>query len=176
MGNNKLKNMREILQLKHWQLFLILLPIFILASFEFESEQEAKKLYFLNIIGSAGILIWSFIQTFELIKLLPKTIKLNTNLYYINAFLVFTIMIGGLIISKGEQIHFDGIYALLGIYIIYAFFQSFGFAGRIIKSLEIKCKSRKRDSIGYFFLYLFSPIGIWILQPKINKQLKHYKL
>jgi hypothetical protein len=43
------------------------------------------------------------------------------------------------------------------------------FVAKIIKSVELQRRARFSDYIGYFFLVWFYPIGIWILQPQINK-------
>jgi hypothetical protein len=43
------------------------------------------------------------------------------------------------------------------------------FVAKIIKSAELQRRARFSDYIGYFFLVWFYPIGIWILQPEINK-------
>ena len=42
-------------------------------------------------------------------------------------------------------------------------------AAKTIKTVELQKKVTFSDFAGEFFLLWFSPIGIWILQPKINK-------
>jgi hypothetical protein len=42
------------------------------------------------------------------------------------------------------------------------------FVAKITKSVELKRRARFSDYIGYFFLVWLYPIGIWIIQPKIN--------
>jgi hypothetical protein len=46
------------------------------------------------------------------------------------------------------------------------------FPARILRSLESKEKADNEDGFWYFLLFLFLPVGIWILQPKINKLTK----
>ncbi len=159
--------MNWILKIKHWQIFLLLFPFLIIASINFQGDFE--NLYWINLIGIAVYLIWSFLLTNELIKIVPKDFNLKTKFYYFNAILFFVIYFTAMILNEGNEAKFSGIYALIGLYIVYAFLQSFGFAGRIIKSMELNRKSKKHESIGYFFLLIFFPIGIWFLQPKINK-------
>jgi len=43
------------------------------------------------------------------------------------------------------------------------------FVAKILKSVQLRRRARFNDYIGYFFLVWFYPIGIWILQPEINK-------
>jgi len=163
--------MNWILKAKHWQIFIILFPFMIMGSIDFQGD--LGNLYWINLIGFSIILIWLFILTDELIKITPKEYGLKTNLYYVNAILFFVVYVGVTYWNDGKETSFSGIYALIGFYIFYAFLQSFGFAGRIIKSLELNRKSKKRESIGYFFLFVFLPIGIWFIQPKINKLIKN---
>ncbi|AUC81381.1 hypothetical protein [Lacinutrix sp. Bg11-31] len=159
--------MNWILKAKHWQIFLLLFPFIILTSIDFQGD--LGNLYWINLIGFSAILIWLFLLTKELIKMVPKQYGLKINLYYINAILFSVVYFSAMYLNDGNDVNFSGIYALFGFYLFYAFLQSFGFAGRIIKSMELNRKSKKRESIGYFFLFVFLPIGIWFLQPKINK-------
>jgi hypothetical protein len=159
--------MNWILKAKHWQIFLLLFLFEIMASIDFQGD--LRNLYWINLIGISVFLIWLFFLTNELIKIVPKAYGLNINLYYVNAILFFAVYFSAMYLNNGNDVSFNGIYALIGFYIFYAFLQSFGFAGRIIKSMELHRKSKKRESIGYFFLFIFLPIGIWFMQPKINK-------
>ena len=40
---------------------------------------------------------------------------------------------------------------------------------KLIKSVELKKEANFADFSSDFFLILFFPIGIWIIQPKLNK-------
>ncbi len=59
----------------------------------------------------------------------------------------------------------------LHLFSIFAIFYSMYFAAKTIKSVELQREARFEDFIGEFFLIWFFPIGVWILQPKINKML-----
>ena len=142
----------------------------IVGSINLEGEL-AERYYWINLIGIGVIFLWSFLLTHELIKITSEKYQLNSTLYYINATIFFVIYFTIMYLNNGEEYNFTGVYAFLGLYVFYAFLQSYGFAGRIIKSTELDRKSRKRESIGYFFLLIFLPIGIWILQPKVNRLL-----
>jgi hypothetical protein len=43
------------------------------------------------------------------------------------------------------------------------------FAAKTMKSVEIGRLARFSDYAGEFFLIWFSPIGVWFLQPRLNK-------
>jgi hypothetical protein len=71
---------------------------------------------------------------------------------------------------------FDGEFSTNGligfiwiIYLFYAFFQFMFFPGKALKSIELGTKARIGEYFGYFLLTIFWPIGIWIIQPKLNK-------
>ncbi len=56
--------------------------------------------------------------------------------------------------------HFFSIFCL--IYIIY-------FIAKTLKSVELQREAHFSDYIGEFFLMWFFPVGIWFIQPRINK-------
>ena len=64
---------------------------------------------------------------------------------------------------------FDGIAALPGFYVFYALLYCMSFPARILKSIEKGKRADFGEYIGDFFLVVFLPIGIWFLQPRINK-------
>lgn len=49
------------------------------------------------------------------------------------------------------------------------------FAAKTIKSAELNKEATLSDYLGDFFLIWFYPLGIWILQPRIQKLLKKEK-
>lgn len=54
------------------------------------------------------------------------------------------------------------------IYVIY-------FAAKTIKTAENKTATKFEDFVAEFFLIVFFPIGIWILQPRINRMINANK-
>jgi hypothetical protein len=167
LANNQKNSINWIVKAKHWEIFLLICPFEIMAIIDFQGGIE--HLYWINLIGFTVVQLWQFFLTNELIKMVPKVYGLKTNLYYFNVLLFFISYLTAIYMFNGKGFNVKGVYALIGFYVFYASLQSFGFAARIIKSKELNRKSKKRESIGYFFLFLFLPIGIWILQPKINK-------
>ena len=111
--------MNWILKIKHWQIFLLLFPFMIMASIEF--GENTGNLYLINLVGIIIILLWSFILTDELIKIVSKEFNLKTNFYYFNAILTLVTIISISIIYEGEEAEFSGIYALIGMYVFYAY-------------------------------------------------------
>lgn len=52
---------------------------------------------------------------------------------------------------------------------IFCSFYCMYFTARTIKTAELQRAARLDDYIGEFFLIWFFPIGVWILQPRLNK-------
>ena len=50
-----------------------------------------------------------------------------------------------------------------------AFFYSFGFAARMLESVKQGEIANRSDSVWTFLYIMFFPIGIWFLQPSINR-------
>lgn len=46
------------------------------------------------------------------------------------------------------------------------------FVAKTIKTVELQRQVKFGDFAGEFFLILYYPIGIWIIQPKINKMME----
>jgi hypothetical protein len=158
--------------MKHWQAFLLLFPFFIVGVVNFKGG--LAHLQWVNAIGISVLIIWLFLQTQALLNIVPNAYRINPVMYYINAIVIFWIMLASKLIYGGE-LHFRGIYVLAGVYLTYAIFQFLGFPGRILKSFELDRKAKRRESIGYFFLYLFYPVSIWYIQPQLNKLVKKHQ-
>lgn len=72
------------------------------------------------------------------------------------------------ILTNGGSITFTGIMAIPFLYLFYAFIHFFAFPTKIIKTIELDRKTTVGDYIGDFFLLLFTPLGVWFIQPRVN--------
>jgi hypothetical protein len=61
--------------------------------------------------------------------------------------------------------------ALFALYILSAFgvFYSMYFAAKTLKTVELQREVTFRDFASEFFMFWFFPIGVWVLQPRINE-------
>jgi len=66
----------------------------------------------------------------------------------------------GTILTILTSVHFFAVFCLL--YCLY-------FAAKTIKTVELQRETTFSDFIGEFLLIWFFPIGVWIVQPKINE-------
>lgn len=74
-----------------------------------------------------------------------------------------------MVVSDGQGMTFSGVEAIPGFYVFFAFLHFLMFPARTLKSIEKDKKADIGECIGDFFLIVFLPIGIWFLQPRINR-------
>lgn len=159
--------MRFLLTAKHWQIFLLLIVVMILAEIKIEDNPTLTMTF--NITGMLIYFTWPILVGHELQNYLPRKVELNYTFFMINGFLVILGTIGVSIITGGEEWHLEGLAALPVFYLLFAWFYVFSFPGRTMRSIENKREAGLSESIGDFLLTFFLPIGIWFLQPRINK-------
>jgi len=166
--------MVSILKFKHWQIFLIIILGLFIRNFSINNDLTFKTIF--SITGTVIYFLCPFLIGHELYQLLPRKVELNYNLFVINSFVWLTAYIIVMVISNGQGMVFHGIEALPGIYVFYALLNYFAFPARTLKSIELNRKATLGEYIGDFFLIVFLPIGIWFLQPRINKIAEGIKL
>ena len=64
------------------------------------------------------------------------------------------------------------IIVLLHLLSMFGIFYSIYFAAKTFKTIELQREVSFSDFAGEFFMFWFYPIGIWIVQPKINKMIE----
>ena len=165
--------MSFILKLKHWQAFLILIFGLFLNNFAIEDNQTLTTI--LSLIGGLIYFSWPIFIGYALYQFLPTRIELSYNLFLFNSFIYLISYSAVTIISDTEGMKFDGLAALPGFYVFYALLQSNMFPARVLKSIERERKVDIGECFGSFFLIIVLPIGIWFLQPRLNKVVEEHK-
>ena len=75
--------------------------------------------------------------------------------------------------SNGSLIpRFIAINVPLLLFSMFCIFYSLYFVAKTFKTVELQREVKFSDFTGEFFMIWFYPIGIWIVQPKINKMIK----
>jgi hypothetical protein len=64
---------------------------------------------------------------------------------------------------------FISILLLFHLFSMFCMFHTLYFTAKTFKTVDLQKETRFEDFVGEFFLIWFFPIGIWILQPKINE-------
>jgi len=175
-------NMRFLLRLKHWQLFLITWGIPIAINiYSFSDPMFMVKLFpVMMIVFIIGIFGWIWAISTVLHKKLPAEVNLNVRQFKIlfSIPIMYTLAIT---FWMGYQFYFGstretsnmglviGIVAFFHLVSMVCILLGLRFAAKTMRSVELGRSARFSEYAGEFFLIWFSPIGFWILQPRLNK-------
>ena len=179
--------MEKSLHLKHWQIFVLMIGIpFVLEIVGMATVFVTTKfdvfLYIISlvIILSGGIFFgWFWILGTSLHAKLPETVKMNLNTFKI-FLLIPAIYIGlfsiiGILYNGADPEGAKGVFELLPVILplhffsIFCIFYCLYFISKELKAVEWQRPVTFGDYAGEFFLIWFFPIGVWFIQPKVNK-------
>lgn len=180
--------MKKLLTLKHWQLFclLIVLPFILqLTYWSIAIVTMDMKWFFLlfplvTLLCMAVYLGWIYTLGTQLVKKLPPGVRMNVGVFkillaipavYITS---IAVMIGFLpempaLASDEDAMKTIQLILPLHLFSMFCMFYSIYFNAKALRSAELKRKVSFSDFTGEFFLFWFFPVGIWLLQPRINK-------
>jgi hypothetical protein len=157
--------MQSILKLKHWQLFLIQVVGYFCYANSLEDE------LFRTILSAFGI----FIMTIWILAIgIEASIYISRNnlLFSVNYLLIICLYVF-LVMSGVNKIYFSGIYAIMALYLLFAVLHVYVFPASTLKNLFLtKTRTERMSTFIIALLIIFWPIGLWILQPKINRTIK----
>ncbi len=174
--------MRFLLRLKHWQIFLFTWGIPMAVNIiKLSRPVLAVKLYPVMMAAFiVGIFGWIWAIATELHKKLPVDARLDIRTFK----WVFAVPVAYVIaltawMSYQFYFHFYEVSPYIASVIVYVAILHvvsmvcilFGlrFAAQTLRSVELGRLARFSDYAVEFFLVCFSPIGFWILQPRLNK-------
>ncbi len=179
--------MTKFLTIKHWQLFGLLmgLPlIFQVVAMGSILTSRNQTMFFvafpIMMIFFVGLFFgWFYALGVNLQKKLPATTTMNLTRFKIFLFIpvaymlfLFIFMFGMFAdISLGSQPSlaiFAG-FVPLHLFSMFCIFYCLYFNAKALKTVEWQKPVTFSDFAGEFFLIWFFPIGIWIIQPRINK-------
>jgi hypothetical protein len=72
-------------------------------------------------------------------------------------------------LNLGNTLNSFGVYVLSNLFSTFCFFYCVYFNAKSLKSVELQRPVTFSDYAGEFFLICLSPIGVWIIQPRINE-------
>jgi hypothetical protein len=179
--------MKLFLTLKHWQLFILLVGVpfiaeILLMGVVIASSDPRIAFYFfplIMILSVGPFTAWFYSLGTNLFKRVPLTVKMSLTrfkvfLFFQVAYILFlTVFMAGLFsnLSPEGKINpaiFSFIFPL-HIFAMFCIFYCLYFNAKALKAIELKRPVTFGDYAGEFFLLWFFPIGIWILQPRINR-------
>jgi bacteriorhodopsin len=181
--------MRFLLHLKHWQLFLLVIGIpFIAEIFVIVNTLSGERPGPPNtVIASPLVLIpftfllfsWFYALGTRLHSKLPESVKMNLAKFkfFILIAVLYMLLIGILFFKlpfqiQGAEIRFDNIFLYLipvHLFAMFCIIYCFYFIAKTLKAVELQRPVKFDDFAGEFFLLWFYYIGIWIIQPRINR-------
>jgi hypothetical protein len=165
--------MKKLLSYKHWQLFLL---IFICGAWT--SPSPLKEI--INGIAVVTFTLWIYaIGIYGHKRIVALGLKhMNLRLFKINTIIVGCFLVVGLTWSAtgGEEGYRsetigagDVLASLVGVYLVFAMVQTVVFACKILAKLDHRRDVSFGDYFNNLLLLFFFFIGIWWLQPKVNR-------
>jgi hypothetical protein len=139
------------------------------------------------IVFMAVFFGWFWSVAIGLQKKVPENVTMKVKkfkifffipLVYMLIFLTFfSVSMNGLLSSNSEPSvgHIGRLFAVifpLHFFAMFCIFYSLYFVAKTLKTVELHREVKFGDFAGAFFLIWFYPIGIWIVQPKINKMIE----
>jgi hypothetical protein len=178
--------MKKLLTLKHWQLFglLVIIPMiiqfFLMGYLLTNNNPSIMQITFpFVLIVYIGLFFsWFYVLGTNLYRKLPPTATMNLTKFKIFLFfpviymLFLSVFMAGMfseISTAGEPN--PGIFAIifpLHLFAMFCIFYCLYFNAKALKTVEWQRPVTFSDFAGEFFLIWFFPIGIWIIQPRIN--------
>jgi hypothetical protein len=179
--------MTKLLTLKHWQLFGLLIGIpIIFQSITIGSIISRNNPRFMFHLFPVMMILfitlffgWFYALGTNLYKKLPATEQMNLTRFRVFLFIpvaymtFLSVFMFGLFsnILSGFKPN-PAIFVLiipLHLFSMFCIFYCLYFNAKALKTVEWQRRVKFDDFIGEFFLIWFFPIGIWIIQPRINK-------
>jgi hypothetical protein len=190
--------MNLFLRAKHWQVFLVtfglpfVLQMTLVVTIVYNIIQNhdpslilgyLKFLPFVVILCSGGLYFWQWSVAIGLQKKIPEGVNMKVTQFKIFFFIpmvylvLFSVFISSMFnsdILHGGQPNLQIFYLFpiifpLHLFSMFCLFYCIYFVAKTIKTVELQREAIFSDFVAEFFLVWFHFIGVWILQPRINK-------
>lgn len=168
--------MKLLLSVKHWLLFVAMFGIQLVLKFLYlkpPSNGDISTYLLINSLGVAISFIIFFVWIWNIAVTLGSKSKPGTKLNPMPFKICFIIIIVNTIVSVAFIVYSVNIasylmptLALISMsLIIYCLL----FTAKSLKSIELGQVVGLSDAIGDFFLLFIFPVGVWFIQPRVNK-------
>ncbi|MCB2378929.1 hypothetical protein LGH70_15115 [Hymenobacter sp. BT635] len=160
-----------ILRAKHWQVFLLLLAPHV-ASWYTTSPFTDR---ILDLVSVFVLMAWVVLQVNALNQLRANLEGYSVTWFLINVFVVLTAWSYSSISEdpdfyiSGTKWQVSGMGSLAFLYIVFAYLHVHWFPGSMLKATETGERTDASQGLKAFLLYFFWPIGVWLIQPRLNK-------
>ena len=162
--------MKSLLTLKHWQIFLIIWGIPLITMFIPLENMSGTIIVILTLLMAVGLFLWIYSIGTILHEKLNKDIKLSSKIFKIHIWSIAIIIVLVSLSSYFKEFLTDyfGVIFFIVIYYLISVFIVLRYVSKLLATIELGRLAGISDYLGYFFMFLFNPIGIWVLQPKIG--------
>jgi hypothetical protein len=174
--------MSILLRLKHWQFFVLLILMPCIPTLLFTSPAQIQTnpfqaliiLMIMTLIQMLLVCIWLHTLSSWSYRRLPAQVVGNFHLLKFRIFLSVPVLYMALflflIMTNPLNPSILLPVVLLHLFSMFCVFYCLYFTAKILKSAETQILQKSFGGFSEeFFLLWFFPIGIWILQPRINK-------
>jgi len=168
-----MKDLNRLLKIKPWQLFiyLVIVPLFF-------PDDDTHAIYI--IVFGLFLVVWILKIDEELYYRLPKKPKVNLTILQINLIITFVYLAIIFLFTNGYSISSEKdnyaeygwkmwIYVPFTFYIFFSYFYALHFVAYSINILEKRLFNKTTEYTALLLAFFFFPIGLWWLQPKINR-------
>jgi hypothetical protein len=149
-----------------------------------------KLFPFIMVLYMGTLFGWQFSVATGLQKMVPAGVNMNVKKFkifffipivYITLILIFVSFILTLNFTNVGPSNFSYRFVIpflliipLHFFAMFCIFYCLYFVAKTFKTVELQRAVTFNDFVAEFFLIWFFPIGVWIIQPKINKMIKEY--
>ncbi|MEO6524011.1 MAG: hypothetical protein ABIN91_20170 [Mucilaginibacter sp.] len=157
---------------KHWQLFLLMIGISVIGDI-------LTPLSVLTIISMGAFLAWLWAVAILLQSKVPQNVKMKTLKFKLFFFVPLIYVPWAFYSISNHSVHNDAktgidlfitpVVICLHLFTMFCVFYCMYFAAKTVRTIELQRKVVIDDFSTVFLMIWFFPIGIWILQPRINR-------
>ncbi|KAA9325583.1 hypothetical protein F0P96_19850 [Hymenobacter busanensis] len=123
-------------------------------------------LYSIGIILYLG---WFVVLGQTLAKFLPRQANYSLNWFLIDVFIVLAAFCAVAILTDNHSYQAEGLAAIPVFYLFFAVGHVFWFPAVTLVAIEKQRKPEFGFYFGTLLLMLFWPIGVWFIQPRLNR-------
>jgi hypothetical protein len=165
------------LRAKHWQMFLLLTGMFCIAGFATwttappTGNLEGIGLFSLLIVGPVEFWflfwLWSLGTFFR--SMVPPALRLNLGFFRFALIYPALYLLVFMIFFQSQSVLLFAVIVPLHLFAMFCMFYSLYFVSKSLALAETGEPVSFYNYAGPFFLIWYFPIGVWIIQPRVNR-------
>lgn len=174
--------LKFFLTARHWQIFLLFVGGTMLAQLIFlrqfqaatsleEMQRVMRPFLAFTLVFAAAFLAWLWSLGEFLATVAPLGLRLSVRRFRLSLIypIVYMPMFAALLLAQPDPI--PGAFAIifpLHVLAMYCMFYNLYFVAKSLRIAELQRAVMLKNYVGFFFCLWFYPVGIWIVQPRVN--------